>query len=69
LRMRAKRIGAAAAILCSLAMGAAAQAPKNDVRQARRDLPRTPTVAEAAAFLDDAEARLFDLGAAKFYYR
>jgi peptidyl-dipeptidase A len=60
--MRDWRIGAAAAILCSLAMGAAAQAPKNDVRQARRDLPRTPTVAEAAAFLDDAEARLFDLG-------
>ena len=60
--MRAWRIGGVAVILCSLAMGAAAQAPNNDVRKARRDFPRTPTVAEAGAFLDDAEARLFDLG-------
>ena len=60
--MRAWRIGGVAVIFCSLAMGAAAQAPNNDVRKARRDFPPTPTVAEAGAFLDDAEARLFDLG-------
>ena len=43
-------------------MSAAAQAPTNDVRKARRDSPRTPTVAEAGAFLDDAEARFARVG-------
>jgi peptidyl-dipeptidase A len=60
--MRTWNIGLAVAILGALAMGAAAQAPKNDVRKARRDAAGTSTVAEAGAFLADAEARLFALG-------
>jgi peptidyl-dipeptidase A len=60
--MRALRVGGAVAIFCAMAIGAGAQAPKNDVRKARRDGASAPTVEEARAFLDDAETRLFDLG-------
>lgn len=62
--MRALRMGLAFGILAAMAMGAAGQtqAPKNDVRKARRDGGAAPTVAEAGTFLDDAETRLFELG-------
>jgi peptidyl-dipeptidase A len=57
-------MGLAFGILAAMAMGAAGQtqAPKNDVRKARRDGGAAPTVAEAGTFLDDAETRLFELG-------
>jgi len=49
-----------------LAAVAYAQTPKNDVRKARRDSPKTtaptPSVETAQAFLADAEVRLLDLG-------
>jgi peptidyl-dipeptidase A len=49
-----------------LAAVAYAQTPKNDVRKARRDSPKTtapaPSVGTAQAFLADAEVRLLDLG-------
>jgi peptidyl-dipeptidase A len=61
LKLRKRWIGAAA-ISCALAVGASAQAPKNDVRKARRDGLAAPTVEQARLFLDDAEARLFELG-------
>jgi len=53
---------ASALFLCGAS--AAAQAPKNDLRKARRGTPasKAPTVDEASAFLADAEARLLDLG-------
>jgi peptidyl-dipeptidase A len=57
-----RRIGGAAAIFCLLTMSVVAQAPKNDLRKARRDATGVPTVAEAGAFLEDAEARLFESG-------
>ncbi len=57
-----RRIGGAAAIFCLLAMNVVAQAPKNDLRKARRDAAGVPTVAQAGAFLEDAEARLFESG-------
>ncbi len=60
--MRAWQMGGIAAIFCWLALGAAAQAPKNDVRKAQRGAAGAPTVAEAGAFLEDAETRLFELG-------
>jgi peptidyl-dipeptidase A len=59
--MRAWQIAGIAAIFCWL-VGAAAQAPKNDVRKAQRGAAGAPTVAEAGAFLEDAETRLFELG-------
>lgn len=59
---RAGWLGGAIAILCVLAIAATAQAPKNEVRKARRDFGAAPTVEEAQTFLDDAESRLFDLG-------
>jgi peptidyl-dipeptidase A len=61
LKLRGRWIGVAA-ICCALTVGAGAQAPKNDVRKARRDGLRTPTVEQARLFLEDAEAHLFELG-------
>jgi peptidyl-dipeptidase A len=61
LRLPSRWIGVAA-ISCALAVGASAQAPKNEVRKARRDGIAAPTVEQARLFLDDAEARLFELG-------
>jgi peptidyl-dipeptidase A len=61
LKLRGRWIGVAA-ICCALTVGAGAQAPKNDVRKARHDGLRAPTVEQARLFLDDAEARLFELG-------
>jgi peptidyl-dipeptidase A len=50
---------ALAVFLAGVAAGQA-QTPKNHLRKATRD--PAPTVAEAQAFLSDAETRLFDLG-------
>jgi peptidyl-dipeptidase A len=68
LRNRSRAVVAAAVgVVVAIAMLAAvayAQAPRNDVRKARRDNSKSapPSEQSAQAFLDDAEARLLDLG-------